>query len=372
MKVTEVLATSVVIPLASPTSFATRTVNDRHYTLVKVRTESGIEGLGFCYCGNRAGHIVTHAVRDLLAPLVVGRDVHQVEGIWDLMFRDSILMGRRGAVLRAMSAIDIALWDAAAKAAELPLYRYLGAHAQDTVAAYASGGYYLPGKGIEGLVREVTGYVESGLRAVKIKVGRVSGREDAKRIEAVRKAVGDDVEIMTDANNAWNDPPTAVRAIRLWEEFDLAWVEEPTLPDELDAHAAIAAQVAVPIATGEIHQTRWDFLEILRKGAASIIQTDAGVCGGITEFRRIAALAAAQSVPVAPHWLADLHVHLVAATPNATYVEFFTDTDVLNLMEVFRTRLKVKNGGLAVPQEPGLGVVLDDEAVTRYSRDGWR
>jgi L-alanine-DL-glutamate epimerase-like enolase superfamily enzyme len=372
MKVTEVLAASVVIPLKTPTSFSTRTINDRHYTLVRVRTDTGVEGLGFCYCGNRGGHIVAHAVRDLLAPVVVGRDAHQVEGAWDAMYKDALLMGRRGAVLRAMSAIDTALWDAAAKAAELPLYQYLGAHYQDTVPAYASGGYYLPGKGLDGLAREVAGYVETGLRAVKIKVGRASGREDAARVEAVRKAVGPDVEVMADANNAWNDAATAIRAIRLWEDFDLAWVEEPTMPDELDASAAIARAVRVPIATGEIHQTRWDFLEIIRKEAASIIQPDAGVCGGITEFRRIASLAAAHSIPVAPHWLADLHVHLVAATPNATWVEFFTGTDVLNLMEVFKTRLRVKDGGLTLPQEPGLGVVLDEAAVERFSQDGWR
>jgi L-alanine-DL-glutamate epimerase-like enolase superfamily enzyme len=144
------------------------------------------------------------------------------------------------------------------------------------------------------------------------------------------------------------------------------------MPDELDASAAIARAVRVPIATGEIHQTRWDFLEIIRKDAASIIQPDAGVCGGITEFRRIASLAAAHSISVAPHWLADLHVHLVAATPNATWVEFFTGTDVLNLMEVFKTRLQVKEGGLALPQEPGLGVALDAVAVERFSKDGWR
>ena len=372
MTVTEVLATSVVIPLQTPTSFSTRTIHERHYTLVKVRTDAGVEGLGFCYCGNGAGHIVTQAVRDLLAPIVVGRDVHQVEATWEAMYRESLLMGRRGAVVRAISAIDTALWDAAAKSAELPLYKYLGGYHQDTVPAYASGGYYLPGKRVEGLAREVAGYVETGLRAVKIKVGGVSAREDAARIAAVRKAVGDDVEVMTDANNAWRDATSAIRAIRQWEYFDLAWVEEPTMPDEMEASAVIARSVGVPIATGEIHQTRWDFVDIFDKEAASIIQPDAGVCGGITEFRRIAALAAAHSITVAPHWLADLHVHLVAATPNATWVEFFTGTDVLNLMEVFKTRLRVKDGGLEIPQEPGLGVVLDDAAVERFSKDGWR
>jgi L-alanine-DL-glutamate epimerase-like enolase superfamily enzyme len=192
------------------------------------------------------------------------------------------------------------------------------------------------------------------------------------KIAAVRAAIGPEVELFTDANNAWPDATAAIRAIRRWEEYDLGWVEEPNPPDELAAHAAVAAAVEPPIATGEIHQTRWDFQHILDLAAAAILQPDAAVCGGITEFRRIAALAAGRGVTVAPHWLADLHVHLVAATPNATWVEFFPDTEVLNLMEVFQTRLEVCEAGLAVPQEPGHGVVLDDAAVERYSRDGWR
>ncbi len=371
MRVTEVLATTAVIPLRNVTSFSTRTVNERHYTLVKVRTDAESEGVGFCYCGNGAGWVVTTLVRDLLAKQVVGRDPHDTDAIWDAMYRDALLMGRRGAVLRAMSAIDIALWDIKAKAASLPLYRYLGSPHRDTVPAYASGGYYLEGKTPEHLAEECANYVDMGFSAVKIKVGRVSAREDAERIAAVRRAIGDDIEFFTDANNAWNDATSAIRAIRLWEDYDLGWVEEPTMPDEMEASAAIAARVRVPIATGEIHQTRWDFMDIVDGRAASIIQPDAGVCGGVTEFRRIAAYAAAHGVTVAPHWLADIHVHLVAATSNATYVEFFTDTQVLNIMEIFSSRLEFKGGGLVLPQEPGHGVILNEEALERFARDGW-
>ena len=187
----------------------------------------------------------------------------------------------------------------------------------------------------------------------------------------MRRAIGDDVELFADANNAWVDAPSAIRAVRLWEDYDVGWIEEPNMPDDIEAHAAVAAAVATPVATGEIHQTRWDFQQILDQQAAAILQTDAGVCGGITEFRRIAAMASARGVTVAPHWLADLHVHLVASTPNATYVEFFTDTEVLNLMEIFKSRLEIKSSGLALPQEPGLGIVLDDAAIDRFSKDGW-
>ena len=372
MQVTGLTAATLIIPLRTGTSIANRTMTERHYTLVRVATDGGVEGLGFCYCGNAAGWVVTSAVRDLLARHVVGHDSHHTEGIWDAMYADALLLGRRGVVLRAMSAIDIALWDANAKAAQLPLYRYLGAARGETVPAYASGGYYLPGKSERDLAAECAGYVDAGYTAVKIKVGRVDARADAARIAAVRAAVGDEVELFADANNAWPDATSAIRAIRRWEEYDLGWVEEPNPPDELAAHAAVAAAVEPPIATGEIHQTRWDFQHILDLGAAAILQPDAAVCGGVTEFRRIAALAAVQGITVAPHWLADLHVHLVAATPNATWVEYFTDTEVLNLMEVFQTRLAVRDGALVLPQEPGLGIVLDDAAVERFSRDGWR
>ena len=277
MQVTGLTAATLIIPLRTGTSIANRTMTERHYTLVRVATDGGVEGLGFCYCGNAAGWVVTSAVRDLLARHVVGHDSHHTEGIWDAMYADALLLGRRGVVLRAMSAIDIALWDANAKAAQLPLYRYLGAARGETVPAYASGGYYLPGKSEQDLAAECAGYVDAGYTAVKIKVGRVDARADAARIAAARAAVGDEVELFADANNAWPDAASAIRAIRRWDEYDLGWVEEPNPPDELAAHAAVAAAVEPPIATGEIHQTRWDFQHILDLGAAAILQPDAAV-----------------------------------------------------------------------------------------------
>ena len=143
------------------------------------------------------------------------------------------------------------------------------------------------------------------------------------------------------------------------------------MPDDIRGHAEIAAAVSVPVATGEIHATRWEFQQIVEAGAAEVLQADAGVCGGVTEWRKIAATAASNNLAVAPHWLADLHVHLVAATPNATWVEYFPDFTVLNIGRLFSTAPEVRPGGLALPEEPGLGVELDKEAVGRWSADGW-
>ncbi|MAF54400.1 MAG: racemase [Chloroflexi bacterium] len=370
MKVTSVEATTCVVPLDSGIAIATRAVTERHYTLVRVRTDAGVEGIGFCYGGNRGGSIATVAVRDLLADIVVGRDPHQTEAIWDSMFREALLQGRRGAVLRAISAIDTALWDINSKAAGLPLYQYAGGYREGMVPAYASGGYYAVGKTPEDLGLEMQSYVEMGFDAVKIKVGGVPPKEDAERVRASREAVGPDVPLFLDANNGWPDATTAIQAVRLFEEYDPGWIEEPLMPDDIQGHAEVAAATTIPVATGEIHATRWDFQEIVEKGAAVILQADAGVCGGVTEWRKIAAMAASNNLTMVPHWLADLHVHMVGSTPNSSYVEYFTDFKVLNLGRLFATSLEVVPGGLALPTAPGLGVELDDAAVARFS-DGW-
>ena len=371
MSVTQLLATTVVVPLEQETAIARRPLQERHYCLVRVQDERGLEGIGFCYGGTRAGHLATIAARDLLRDVVVGRDPHQVEAIWDDMFYESILQGRRGSVLRAISAVDIALWDLMAREAGLPLYALLGAYREETVPAYASGGYYMAGKTPRDLAGEVRGYVNEGFKAVKVKVGRASTDEDVARLRACREAIGPNVDLFVDANNAWRDAPSVIRAIRAFEECGIGWVEEPVSPDDMEASAAIATAVDVPIATGEIEATRWGFQALIRSGAASILQPDAAVCGGITEWRRIAALAAAHDIPVAPHWFADLHVHMVAIAPNAVWVEYFPDSKVLNFMRLLRSSLEVRDGELVLPRAAGLGIELDEETVDRYSVDGW-
>jgi len=363
------------VPLDSVTSFATRTVAARDYGLVKVRA-GGVEGIGFCYAGSSGGTLVAHAVEHLLAPILLGRDSLLVEGLWQRMFEDAVLQGRAGSVMRAISILDCAIWDVNARAAKLPLYKYLGAAVQDAVPAYASGGYYLAGKTPKKLGQEMAGYVKSGFKAVKMKVGRLSPKEEEARVKAAREAIGPDIELMLDANNAWRDLPTAMRYMERFERFDPYWIEEPFLPDDIENHARLAKLTRVTVATGEIGTGRWHFKEILDKGAAQILQTDALVCGGVSEWKRIAATAASYGVTVCPHWFHDLHAHLVAATPNARYVEFFPDDQVLNFRRLIDRQLKVADGMLILPATAGLGFGFDERAVARYAlKDGgaaWR
>ncbi len=371
-KISAVRARTVRVPLDNPTSFATRQVTDRFYGLVRVETEDGLHGIGFCYAGNRGGGLVADAVRDLLAPLVVGEDPHRVEGLWQSMYQESLLQGRAGSVMRAISCVDTALWDRNAQAAGLPLARYIGARRTDSVPAYASGGYYLAGKIPENLGEEVAGYVAQGFRAVKIKVGREDLDQEEARIRAAREAIGPTVALMLDANNAWSDLPTALRFMARYEPYDPYWIEEPFSPDDIDNHARLAERTPVPVATGEIEAGRWRFKALLERDAAAILQTDACVCGGVTEYRRISAMAAGFGVVMCPHWFHDLHVHLVACEPTErALVEFFPDDQVLNFRHLVDTQLEMADGRLMVPDRPGLGFDFLDEAVDRYAVEPW-
>lgn len=366
-RIASVSVCNVQVPLDVPTSIATRTVKAREYCLVKLRATDGVEGIGFCYVGNSAGSVARVAVEELLGPLLLGEESTGTEGLWEKMYREALLHGRAGSVMRALSALDIALWDMNARSAEIPLYKYMGHWAKDSVPAYASVGYYVEGKTPRRLAEEVASYVSQGFKAVKIRVGRMSLAEEEERIRAAREAIGPEVPLMLDANNAWTDLPAALLYCRIYEKYHPYWIEEPFSPDDIENHAKLAQRTSIPVATGEIEAGRWRFKELLDKKAAMILQADAAVCGGISEWRRIAQTAASYGVKISPHWFHDLHVHLVASVPNALYVEYFPDDKVLNFCKLIDRQLETKDGELLLPKAPGLGFQFEDAAVAKYA-----
>jgi len=368
-KIISVGVAAARVPLEKVTYFSSRTVSHRDYGLVKIAADNGSEGIGFCYVGNRGGELLPLAIAKLLAPLLIGRDPLDVEALWQEMYQEVLLQGRAGIVMRSLSILDTALWDLNARAANLPLHKFLGASQGDSVPAYASGGYYLEGKTPDDLAAEMAGYVSLGFKAVKIKIGRLSAHEEEDRVRAVRERIGPDIALMMDANNAWKDVVEALQTVRRLEKYAPFFVEEPFSPDDIDSHAQLARITPIPVATGEIEAGRWRHKELLDKRAAAILQTDAAVCGGITEWRRIAAMAAAYGVPVYPHWFHDLHAPLVAATPNARMEEFFPDIQVLNFRGLLDRQLEFSGGRLRLHSRPGLGFGFDEEKVRRFSID---
>jgi L-alanine-DL-glutamate epimerase-like enolase superfamily enzyme len=367
MRIEKIESRTVVVPLERPTRISRRALPERHYTFTRVHGADGLVGIGFCL----GGATVTTAVRQLIAPKVVGSSVHENERLWEELYYDTMLQGRRGAAIRALSTFDIGLWDLKAKWLELPLAKLLGVY-QDPVPSYASGGYYYEDKDPKLEVQEeASGWAEAGFTAMKLKVGGAPLEVDVARLAAFRRAVGDSPKLMLDANNAWYDWRSALKAIREFEGFGIEWIEEPLSPDDVEGHRRLAEKLDVPLATGEIEATRWGFAHLLRERAVDVIQADAAVCGGVTEWRRIAGTAASFDIPVAPHWFADLHVHCVASVPNGRWIEVFPDTRILNVMKLFRTSLQTRDGYTSIPKAPGLGIDLDDAAVDSFAADAW-
>jgi L-alanine-DL-glutamate epimerase-like enolase superfamily enzyme len=378
MPIVHVTARAVAIPLKDSTRMSTRALNERHFLLVGVVDGDGATGVGYSYAGTLGGQLLAAAVREVLAPLVVGSDSDDIQGLWQCMYHESLLIGRRGALLRAISAVDIALWDLRAKRCGVPLAHLLGGSTSRPLPAYASGGYYRPSDGHppEAVTAEIVANQELGFTDHKIKVGGLPVAEDTERVAAASAAIGGRGRLALDANNAYATVAEALRAARAFERAagatGLWWFEEPLSPDNIAGHAELARTLETPIATGEIHQTRWDFAELIKARAADILQPDVGVVGGITEFLRIAHTAESFDLPIAPHWHANLHAHLAAAVPNTLTVEYFNlDNYVYNFEALLteRSRLRIDDGRIVLSERPGIGVEFDEQAVVRHELD---
>ena len=361
-----VSAIPIAVPLAVPTRIATREVLAREYVVVVVSTDDGAVGVGYTYTGTTGARLVAGLIDDYFSPRVVGQPALGPERFWTALYQEVLLIGRRGLVLRALSALDVALWDLLGQVTGRPLYQLLGGH-RDAVPAYASGGYYRPGDALQNVERELGRYRDLGFTDFKIKVGGAPFELDVDRVRVARETVGPRARLALDANNAWTMPSDALRFARAVERYEPWWLEEPLPPDDVEGHVLVAAALDWPVATGEIHSSRWDFRQLIERRAADILQPDAGVLGGVGEWMRVAHAAATFDLPVAPHWHADLHAHLAAAVPNALTVEYFLlEEDIYNLERVFAERLRPKDGMIPLPQRPGLGIVVDPAALDRY------
>ena len=328
-----------------------------HIELVtfEVETDDGITGSGFTYTVGHGGAAVLALLETEIAPALVQQDCREVEAIWHRLHARLHFVGGSGVTAVAIAAADIALWDALSRGADLPLYRFLGAH-RGEIPAYASGVNLAYSR--DELVRQVEAFREQGFSAVKMKVGGPL-RADVERVRAVREAIGPDCDLMLDANMAW-DVGEAARRVRSFEPFDVYWLEEPLPPDDVLGHAALQRLTAIPLAAGETLFTPSDFGLYFRSEAIRIPQPDV-IRLGVTGWLQVAALARGFGLPLAPHFIPEIHVHLICAVPNGLNLEYLPIFERL-LEEPLEVR-----GGVARPKEvPGHGMIFSREVLEPY------
>ncbi len=293
---------------------------------------------------------------------VKGENPFYVERIWDRMYRDNRKPVAKGSYIEALGSVDIAVWDIIGKALSLPVYKVLGAHT-DKLRVYAAGGYYRDDKTTSDLVAEMEGYVDEGFRAVKMKIGGEPMHVDAERVRAVREAIGPRIDLLLDANNKWL-AYDAIRFGRMVEKYEPFWFEEPVVADDFEGCAEVKHALDIPIAAGENEFTRWGTRDLIEHRSADILNLDTVMAGGITEHRKISALASAYHIPVAPHGSPHMASHLLASTPNALIME--TYPGVQSQYNPALPLYPVKDGYITMPQTPGIGIDPSPEMVKRY------
>lgn len=337
---------------------------DSGMAVVQIETADGLVGHGWCEDGCRA---TAPVVENHLQRLLLHQDPQDVEGLWDRLYRATLPYGRKGAVLQAISAIDIALWDILGKAANKPVYQLLGGPVKESVPVYASA---LHPVGADKVTAEAKAYVAEGYQAMKMRFPYGPGngvegmRANEDQVACVREAVGDDIEIMADAYMGW-DFLYAKKMCRRLEQYNLAWVEEAFLPDDLNSYAKLRQETNIPISGGEHEYTRFGFQDIIEKQAMDIIQPDLRRCGGFTEARKIASIAAAAGVTLIPHAYGVTHIHLALACPGVPMIEYFPlpcwdrmpDVEV---EPIFHGEPVPQNGRVTLEPRPGLGVTVNE------------
>lgn len=358
MRITAVRATVVTTPMPAldPPSLWD---NQRSHVFVFVDTDEGVTGVGEAYAQGTP-LAVGSVVKEFLAPLLVGRDPSEIPALNDLMHRRAMVFGRRGLVMYAISGVDLALWDLAGRVAGLPVNRLLGGAARMTVPAYGSHPKYDEPAKVAAAVERVAG---EGFTMQKLH------QTDVASVAAARAAAGDEVDIMLDTNCPWT-PGEAIAMARKLEPFGLAWYEEPVWPPEdYSGLAEVRAATTMRVSCGENESTLHGFREIIRYGAADILQPSPTKVGGLSELRRIGALAAAANLPIHPHsyyWGPGLLAALqfVGSQPGDTPLEFPLGVTALPLLD---EPVAPKDGQVALPTRPGLGADLNQDMLERYT-----
>ncbi|MCY4526499.1 MAG: mandelate racemase/muconate lactonizing enzyme family protein [Anaerolineaceae bacterium] len=359
---------------------------ERNSLLLRIETDEGLVGWGE---GGQYGppEPVAACIQAVLAPQILGRDPRQPVRIQELLYALTRDFGQKGAYVEAISAIDIALWDLTGQALGEPVHRLLGGAFRDRVHAYATGCYYRPehqddaAGQLPALADEARSYVDAGFDTIKMKVGLLAIADDGARVACVREAIGPQTRLLADANHAYN-AYSALRVGRILEAHDVLWFEEPVVPEDLDGYRLLRRSLDVAIAGGECEFMRYGFRRLFEQGCVDIAQPDLCAAGGLSEWVKIHALASSFGIATIPHvWGSGVALaaalHALAATPPFPYTALpqpLTNEPLIEFDrnpnpwrdELLVTPPRLLDGCLPVPQGPGLGIQVDEQALQRY------
>jgi L-rhamnonate dehydratase len=340
------------------------------WLIVEIFTDDGHVGIG-----NAAlAPPITKQVIDLyLKPLLIGTDPWNIEFLWQHMYRKTMAFGRKGIGMAAISAVDIALWDLLGKSAKQPVFRLLGGRTKPRIPVYASRLYSIE---LSELAAEAKRYKKEGYRAMKLRFGwgptdgAAGMQQNVDLVKTVRQAVGDGIDVMADAYMGWT-LDYAKRMLPLLEPFNLRWLEEPVIPDDIQGYAELKSYARIPIAGGEHEFTQYGFRDLVAARAVDYIQFDTNRVGGITQARKISALAESHSVPVIPHAGQMHNYHVVMASLNSPMAEYFpiVDVEVGNELfwYIFEGEPKAKDGFVDLDDNlPGLGLTINEKALAKF------
>ena len=355
MTITALRTTLIRVPWAGdPPAAGILPPTAREFLVLEVLTRGGLSGMGYLQPLSGGLETLGACMTEMIAPIVIGRDATEVEGIWQSLWRGTYWVGRMGIAVFCLSAVDVALWDLVGKKAGLPLHRLWG-KSRSEVPAYGSGCWR--GLGGDGMIARARHFTGMGLKAIKMQVAHVRPwREDVKNVLAMREALGPDIEIMVDVNMGWT-ADTAIQAGRYFDDAEVYWMEEPVVCEDFDGYRRVTRHLRTRVVGGETHYTRYDMRPFFRHPSTPILQPDV-MRGGLTELRKIAATADTWGITIAPHCFHELMVHVAASIPNASYLEYMDWND-----DIWVEPAIPQQGMLRPPEAPGHGLAFKPELL---------
>ncbi|MEM7358323.1 MAG: mandelate racemase/muconate lactonizing enzyme family protein [Pseudomonadota bacterium] len=358
MKITAVKTQLVNLPLEQPVKTAIHDIETVGCVLLSLETDTGLVGQSYLFSINAVRIKAFDEMVRGFSHQLLQKDPHYINAIWQNIWDEINPTGYKGLTISALSAIDTACWDLVGKAAEKPLHMLFGA-CRDRIKTYASGGLWLT-QSIDELVTEAERFIDQGFRAMKLRLGSGNQGQDVERVKQLRNAVGSEIELMADLNQALS----AKQAIRLGhalQEYDLQWIEEPVLANDLRGHAQVTAALQTPVASGETEYTRYGMQAMIDHRACDILMPDLQRIGGLSEMLRVAAIASAHHLPISTHIFTEHSLSIAGSAANCISVEHMPW-----FAELFNEEMIVENGDILIPDRPGTGFTFNQATINRY------